>query len=266
MSGTDEKSPVLERREPPLGWILLNRPEVRNALDLRTWRQLAQSFASLEADPQIRVIIIRGVTAEAFVAGADISEFPRLRSNPEQAREYEKAPGRVVEALIRSAKPVIAMISGFCLGGGVQLALACDVKFAARKTRFGIPAARLGLAYPPQAVRMLVTTVGAAHARDILLSGRQFDADEALAMGLINRVFEPEVLEAETRNYALALARNAPLSIAAAKAAVAYACGLEGAADAAEVENMMWRSFDSQDYQEGVRAFLEKRAPNFVGK
>jgi len=261
-----EKDPVLVFHEPPLGWLVLNRPEVRNALNLRTWQRIAEALDELEADAQVRVIILRGANHEAFIAGADISEFPRLRADAEQARAYEKAPARVVASLVASKKPAIAMIAGYCLGGGVQIALACDLRFAARETRLGIPAARLGLVYPPEAVRMLTQTVGPANARDLLLSGRDIDASEAAAMGLVNRVLEGRELESYTREYALKLARNAPLSMAAAKATVSFVCGLKHAPDLKQVEDAMWRSFDSEDFHEGVRAFLEKRRPTFSGR
>jgi enoyl-CoA hydratase/carnithine racemase len=261
-----EKDPVLVLREPPLGWLVMNRPEVRNAMNVRTWRRLADALNELETDAQIRVIIIRGATSEAFIAGADISEFPKLRADAEQARAYEKTPARVVAAMVGSKKPVIAMIAGFCLGGGVQIALACDLRFAARGSHLGVPAARLGIVYPPEAVRMLTQTVGPANARDLLLSGRDIDAEEALAMGLVNRVLEPGELESHTREYALRLARNAPLTIAAAKQTVAFVCGLRGAPDVKQVEEIMWRGFESEDFHEGVRAFLEKRRPAFTGR
>jgi enoyl-CoA hydratase len=261
-----EKDPVLVVREPPLGFVVLNRPEVRNALNLRTWQRIAEALEELETERQVRVIIIRGATDEAFIAGADISEFPRLRASAEQARAYEKVPAQVVAAIVGSKKPVLAMIAGFCLGGGIQIALACDMRFAARGTRLGVPAARLGLIYPPEAVRMLAQIVGPANARDLLLSGRHIDADEALAMGLVNRVLEPSELENYTREYALRLSRNAPLTMAAAKQTVAFVCGLKNAPELKQLEEAMWHSFESEDFREGVRAFLEKRRPVFSGR
>ncbi len=261
-----EQQPVLIRKEPPLGWLVMNRPQVRNAMNLATWRAIAEGAGELEADPEIRVIIMRGVGEEAFISGADISEFTELRSNAEKARAYRDWPNRAIAALVNSSKPVIAMIAGVCVGGGVQVALSCDIRIAARGTRFGIPAARLGLAYPLDGVQALAHVVGPANAREILLSARLFDAEEALAMGLIHKLTAAQELETFVRQYAEQMARNAPLTMAAAKA-----CIRESLKDAAQrdhklLEEMVARCFNSEDYREGVRAFGEKRRPKFSGR
>lgn len=258
--------PLLVKHEPPLGWLVLNRPEVRNALNLRSWGRIAEAVAELEADPEVRVMVMRGATLESFISGADISEFQELRSNAEQARSYREAPVRAAAALTDSAKPIIAMISGLCMGGGVQVAISCDIRIAARGTRFSIPAARLGLAYPADAVLNLIQVVGAANARDILLSGRVFDADEALAMGLINKLVGPAELEGLTRDYALAMASNAPLTMSAAKAAIRESLKDPHERDLKTLQEAVERCFNSEDYREGIRAFMEKRRPRFSGR
>ncbi|MGH7815739.1 MAG: enoyl-CoA hydratase [Candidatus Binataceae bacterium] len=258
--------PLIVRHEAPLGWIVLNRPEARNALNLKAWTRIAEAVTELEADDAVRVIILRGSTPEAFVAGADIKEFPALRADANQARAYREAPNRAVAAMTECSKPVIAMISGVCIGGGVQVALACDIRIAARGTRFGVPAGRLGLAYPLEAAIALAQTVGPANARDILLSARIFDADEALRMGLVNRLCDSDRLKNDVRDYALKMAANAPLTMAAAKAAIREGLKDREARDEAAVAAMVARCFDSADYREGVRAFLEKRPPKFSGR
>ncbi|HYB90135.1 MAG TPA: enoyl-CoA hydratase [Candidatus Binataceae bacterium] len=266
MSEQAAPDPLIVRHEPPLGWLVLNRPQVRNALNLRTWQRISEGVAELEGDPSVRVIVMRGATAEAFISGADISEFPAMRSDAAQARAYRDAPNRAVASMLQCSKPVIAMISGACVGGGVQVALACDIRIAARGTRFGVPAARLGLAYPLEGVIALTHTVGHANARDILLSARLFDADEAFAMGLVNRVTEPAELESAVRDYATRMATNAPLTMLAAKAAIREALKDPDQRDTKSVSEQVARCFDSEDYREGVRAFLEKRRPNFSGR
>jgi enoyl-CoA hydratase len=266
MSDKESKNPLLVEHEPPLGWMTINRPERRNALNYETWVRMAEAVAELNADPDVRVIIMRGSTLEAFISGADISEFPSHRANAEQARIYRSAPGNATSALVNSPKPVIAMIGGICIGGGLQVALSCDIRIAARGTKFGIPAARLGLAYPLDGVLSLSQIAGPANARDILMSARIFDAEEALRMGLITRIVDPAELEANVREYATRMASNAPLTMAAAKATIKE--GLRDAAerDSKKIAAMVAQCFDSEDYKEGVQAFLEKRPARFQGR
>ena len=266
MSDQTSVDPLIVRHEAPLGWLVLNRPEVRNALNLKTWQRIPEGIAEFERDDAVRVIVMRGATPEAFISGADISEFPAMRANAAQAKIYRDAPARAVNAMLECTKPIIAMISGVCIGGGLQVALSCDIRIAAHGTRMGIPAARLGLAYPLEGVIALMNTVGHANARDILFSARLFDADEALRMGLVNRVVDGAELESTVREYASKMAENAPLTMEAAKAAIREGLKDPGKREIEAVSELVATCFNSEDYREGVRAFMEKRRPKFQGR
>ncbi|MGH7907991.1 MAG: enoyl-CoA hydratase [Candidatus Binataceae bacterium] len=257
--------PVLLHREEHIGWLVLNRPEIRNALNLESWRLIGNGVKELDADPAVRVIIMRGSTPKAFISGADISEFPTQRADATMAKAYAAEHDKSLAALNNCRKPLIAMISGVCVGGGVQVSLACDLRFAAKGTRFGVPAGRLGLAYPLEGVMALMHTVGAANARDILYSGRLFDAEEAFSMGLVNRLLEPDSLESHVREYALKLADNAPLTVAAAKVTLREALKDPQERDLKLIHELVTQCYESEDYREGVRAFIERRRPKFSG-
>jgi len=253
--------------DSPLGWVVVNRPSARNALNLAVWRRLAESVEALASDQEVRVVVVRGAGTDAFLSGADITEFPTARGNSAMTAEYDRCTNAALATMTALDKPVIAMINGLCFGGGCSVALACDVRFAAAHARFAIPAARLGLSYPfEHGIEALVQIVGPAHAADILLSGRTLTADEALRAGLVNRVLPTEQLESATREYALRLAECAPLTQAAHKAAIREARRPSTERNPARLRTLVTRCFDSADYQEGVAAFLEKRKPRFTGK
>lgn len=253
-------------REPPLARIVVNRPGAHNALNVAVWRGLAQAVESLAGDDAVRVIIVRGAGDKAFLAGADISEFEALRANAAMAVEYDRLSARTWSALSEAPQPVIAMVNGLCYGGGVSIALACDLRFAAAEARFAIPAVRLGLSYPMDAIERLVHVIGPAHAADLLLSGRAVDADEAKSIGLVHRIAPRADLEAMTRAYALAMAEGAPFTVRAHKLAIRQALLPSRERDAAALRDAVQRCFDSADYREGVAAFLDKRSPSFSGR
>ena len=252
--------------EGKIARVLIDNAGKRNAFDLAMWQALPGVMSALDADPGVRVIILSGAAGQPFCSGADISEFSTVRASAEGGRLYEAANAAAFDALARCAKPVIASIRGFCLGGGMGLAAACDLRVAAEGTIFGIPAARLGLGYPPSAMAYIVAAVGAQAARDLFFTARRIDAGEAKALGFLARLVKEDQLDAEVAALARVMADNAPLTIAAAKAAIARAAGLPVAVSAEEADAIAAASFDSADYAEGRQAFLEKRAPRFEGR
>ncbi|MBE7419085.1 MAG: enoyl-CoA hydratase/isomerase family protein [Ideonella sp.] len=250
--------------EGGIGWLRIDRPERRNAVSLEMWQGLADAAAALDADDTVRVVVIHGVGGRSFSAGADIGEFAAQRADAEQRRRYGAIAARGHDALAQLNKPLIAMVQGWCLGGGLGLALQADLRFAADDARFGIPAARLGLGYDYAGLVALARLIGASAAKDMLFSARRLDAAEALRIGLVNAVFPAGALEAEVHRYATGIAANAPLTLHACKVGLReFERGAHNAQAEAIVATLVDRCFDSADYREGRTAFVEKREPRF---
>ncbi|HLW61144.1 MAG TPA: enoyl-CoA hydratase [bacterium] len=245
--------------------LVFNRPAKRNAISFEMWQALPSLLADLAVDTNLRVLVIRGAGEEAFASGADISEFGRVRADRTTARRYSRTVEAADRSLAEFPRPTIAMIHGFCVGGGLEVALACDLRFAARTARFGITAARLGIIYGLASTRRLASIVGPSHARDILFSGRLLGVEEVQTMGLVNRVCDPGTLESQTYEYAHHLAEQAPLSQRGAKLMLQHLLG-EGEMTESVLAAFVERAYESDDYREGVRAFLEKRRPRFQGR
>lgn len=265
---SDEAAPapkVYAEQDGAIGWIVFNQPAKRNAMSLDMWEALPGLIAGHVADPRVRVILFRGAGKDAFVSGADISQFEKLRADMSQAEAYNAATETAQTAIKNCPKPTVAMIYGYCFGGGMGLASSCDLRIAASNAKFRIPAARLGLAYGFEGIRHLMTLVGSAATREIFVTASVYHAEEMLRMGWLQRVFAAEELEVEARTYAERIAANAPLTMAAVKLSVAEAAKDPDARDMTAVEVAMKRCFDSNDYQEGRKAFMEKREPNFTG-
>ena len=250
--------------EGAIGWVVLNRPERKNALNFAMWQQLGPSIQALSDNEHVKVIIIRGKSADAFAAGADITEFAQLRSNAETAARYDAAHANALSALRDSPKPTIAMIEGFCIGGGVAIALACDLRYAGPTAQFSLPPAKLGLAYPADSLRDLIATVRADTAKEMLFTARRYGAQEAEIIGLITACVEAP--ESHVRTLAAEIAENAPLTIHAAKATLNMLTRRSRRYGEREVEALANACFDSEDYVEGQKAFAEKRKAVFRGR
>jgi enoyl-CoA hydratase/carnithine racemase len=244
--------------------VTIDNVPKHNAVDLEMWRAFPALMETLAQDPQVRVIILRGAGQESFASGADIAEFATMRADAEGGRLYEAANEAAFWAIAHCSKPVIAMIRGFCLGGGFGLALSCDLRVASETAIFGIPAARLGVGYPPGAMRLVTAAVGAPAAKDLFFTARRIGAQEAHRLGVVQRLVPDGELEAVTRALAEAIAENAPLTIRAAKAAIDEAVG--AGAPHADPVALADQCFDSADAVEGREAFLEKRRPAFTGQ
>ena len=256
---------VVEKRGA-VGWLMFNRPAKRNALNGAMWRAIAPAMREFDRDPEIRCVAFRGAGIEAFAAGADISEFEAVRSNQSAVAEYDELLDEVLHSIQDSPKPSVAMIYGYCLGGGLEIALACDLRYCGTSAQFGIPAAKLGLGYNIEGHKRLLETVGHARAREIMFLGRRYNAEEALAMGLVHRVLADAELERYVDDVLGTLARNAPLAIANTKTIVEEYVKASGAPDAGRMRAAIERCGTSEDYIEGRRAFMEKRKPRFTGK
>jgi enoyl-CoA hydratase/carnithine racemase len=249
-----------------VGWVVFDHPARRNAISGAMWRAIPDAMASLEADAAVRCVAFRGEGSEAFAAGADISEFESVRASQSAVSEYDGLLDRALHAIQDSRKPSLAMIHGFCMGGGLEIALACDLRYCGASAQFAIPAAKLGLAYNVEGHKRLLETVGHARAREIMFLGRRYDAREALAIGLVHEVVEDEKLESHVAAITGMLADNAPLAIANSKTAIEEFVKSSGAPDAERMRAAMERCAKSADYAEGRRAFMEKRKPRFTGQ
>jgi len=257
---------ILSSVDGAVGTLTFNNPERRNAVSLDMWRAAADGFAALASDPAVRVIVITGAGGKAFVSGADISKFENERATSDAVATYNAAVDAFSALLLNCDKPSIAMIRGYCIGGGVGIAVCCDLRVATDQSRFAVPAAKLGLGYGVENIRRLNDLIGPQFTTEMLYTARQFDAAEALRIGLVNLVVPDAGTEQAVQGMASTIAENAPLTIRATKAILRDLLRDPADRDAAHCEALVRACFESSDYQEGRRAFLEKRKPVFKGK
>ena len=269
MSHTPYTSPterVMVRLDGSTLHIVFNHPARHNALSVDMWGAVPPLLEQAERDERVRLVVFSGAGEKAFVSGADISQFEDQRAAAEAVKHYEALAEDALTGIHRFSKPTLACIRGWCIGGGVNVAIACDIRIAASDAVFAIPAARLGLGYRYSALKNLVDLIGVGAAKDLFYTARRIDAAEALRLGLVSRVSAPDALPALLAEYSGSIGENAPLTLFAAKAIVGEILKPSPELDAARCTELILRCFKSEDYAEGRRAFMDKRKPTFKGR
>src|ERR1700694_6006274 len=257
---------ILRSLTEGVGVVTFNNPEKRNAMSLDMWEVLGHALTELRDDPDVRVVIMVGAGDKAFVSGADISQFEKTRHNAQASEEYSKRSAAQRALLADYPKPIIACIRGFCLGGGMQVAMLADIRIAAENSQFGIPAAKLGIAYGYDGLKNLVSLVGPSWARLLMYTGMRIDSAEAVRIGLVDRVVPDAELWSATMDIARTISGNAPLAIQAAKITIAQVLKDPEKRDMDAIKQAGIACMDSEDFREGRRAFMDKRKPQFRGR
>lgn len=260
---TSEK--MLSRVEEGVGYITFNNPEKHNAVSIEMWDALEKILDEFRSSKDIRVIVLNGSGGKSFVSGADISKFDKERSSKEAVLSYNKRTQKVYELLETFPKPTIAMIDGYCIGGGLNLAVCCDIRICSEKSKFAMPAAKLSLGYPFSSIKRLFDVMGPGMAKHFMFTAEKISASEALACGLVQKLVSEENIETYVRDYALTISHNAPLTIKAMKQIGIEILKNSDERDLLLCEQLASACFDSEDYKEGRKAFMEKRKPNFKG-
>ena len=246
--------------------IRFNNPAKHNALSMDMWEAVPPLLERAEKDDNVRMVVFSGEGAKSFVSGADISQFEDMRAAKEAVKRYEQVAEAALQGIYEFGKPTVACIRGYCIGGGVNVAISCDIRVASTDSVFSVPATRLGLGYRFSAMKNLTDLVGPGYAKDIFFTARRLDAAEALRIGLVNRIAEPDALEALLEEYTKTITTGAPLTIKAGKRIIREVLKPGSEIDMEMCRRLILDCFESEDYAEGRRAFMEKRKPVFKGK
>ena len=260
---TEEK--MLSRTQDSVGYIIFNNPEKHNAVSIEMWDALEKFLNQFREDKNIRVVVLEGAGGKSFVSGADISKFDKERSTKEAVLSYNKRTHKVYELLETFPKPTIAKINGYCIGGGLNLAVCCDIRICSEKSKFAMPAAKLSLGYPFASIKRLFDVMGPGMAKHFMFTAEKISANEAVSCGLVQKLVTEENLETFVNDYALTISKNAPLTIKAMKQIGIEILKNPIERDLSLCDQLASACFDSEDYKEGRKAFMEKRTPNFKG-
>lgn len=260
-----ETDKMLAEKDGQIGYMIFNNPDRLNAVGYEMWQGMATILDAFAADPDVRVVVLKGAGDRAFVSGADISQFDKVRADSSSSGDYDNVSGIAQGRLQNFPKPTIAMIRGYCIGGGMAIALGCDLRIATEESTFAVPAAKLGLGYGASGIRKLMELTNSSFAKEIFFTARQFSAEEAAVMGVINRIVPDGELESYVKDYCTTIAGNAPMTVASVKTIVNEYLAHGDHADKEMMAKIVAACFDSDDYKEGRKAFMEKRKPAFKG-
>jgi enoyl-CoA hydratase/carnithine racemase len=257
---------LIVEKKGSVGYITFSNPTKMNAMTVQMWAGVPKAISAFDADPEVRVIVVAGDGEKAFISGADISQFNELRASAQAQEDYEEAVSGAMNAPVDCSKPIIAKIRGFCFGGGLGMAAACDIRICSEDATFRMPAARLGLGYGHKGIKRFTDIIGLANATDIFVTARRFDAVDALRMGFVSKVCAASELDATIDLYTKMISENAPLTVAASKYNIRQVCAHPDEQDLEEAVRMVEKCFASEDFKEGRNAFLEKRQAQFKGR